>query len=158
MKLMKKKLILLVLLFPSIVFGQFTLSPECTSCISIEKDKFTGKTTYESPYNRNIDLYRIDGTKYLTLKTYSSFCTVSIDKQDLILLFEDGTKHIVQCTFNTSVSSGNSFMYISTFTVNSTLSNLMKTKKLVAFKLYIFDVDLDATTTEQVIKSANCVY
>lgn len=136
---------------------QLSLPPECSAC-TIEKDKFTGQVDIKSPYDSFVRLYKIGGVDYINLSAYSSYCTVSINKHDIIFLFDDGTKYVVQSKFDTEVTRHGNFEYSSFILVDPKLRNLLRTKKLVSYRIYIFDIDLDNKRKEEVFKYSNCVF
>jgi hypothetical protein len=134
-----------------------TLPPECSSCV-VEKDKFTGQVDIRSPYDSFVRLYKLGGSNYISISAYSSYCTVSIDEHDIIFLFDDGTKYITQSKFDTEVTRHSNFEYSSFITVDPKLRNLLRTKRLVSYRIYIFDVDLDNKRKEEVFKYSNCIF
>lgn len=132
------------------------LPPECNFC-TIEVDKFDGEVTYRGPHDFQIDLSKINNIKYLYLTSTSSYCTVDYDLKDIILLFRDGTKYTARSKYNTNTRSGG-FVYSVMLVVDDQLSNLLKTKELEAYEIYIFDSTISTKKAEKIKKIANCIF
>lgn len=140
----------------AIGFGQTTTLPqECSFC-SVDEDKFTGKVDY-SVRTPNVNIYGGDDGNYIRFVAMSSYCTVSIDTHDIILLFTDGTTYTIRDSFDTDATT-NGFAYSTFSRVNPELGELLKSKQISAFKLYIFDVDMNQKSSDKIMKGANCIF
>lgn len=134
-------------------------------CSDFEKrvDKFTGVTSYHTSYLKNLTFCkRIDTSKndaycYILIYLPNSFLTVK--GEGVYFLLSDGSKISYpseDIKVDYSTATGNYNYSASIFPTDDELKR-MRESHITAFKLYIFDKDLNTKDQEAYKAYANCL-
>ena len=143
---MKKAIFIFITLFISFI---------ASAQISRTVDEFTGEVRIESNTNPCIIKYINGSTTRYYLYTYTndSYCTVG--GEEIIFLFEDGTKLSKGGDVDCDVSYNyDGFTYSSFVVLTENDVNLLATKKLTKFKMYIFPREISETMSNKILTSA----
>ena len=144
---MKKVIFIFITLFISFI---------ASAQISRSVDEFTGEVRIESNTNPCI-IKCINGSTtryYLYTYTNDSYCTVG--GEGIIFLFEDGTKLSKGGDVDCDVSYDyDGFTYSSFVVLTESEVELLATKKLTKFKMYIFPREISETMSNNILNSAN---
>ena len=130
----------------------------CTD-ITINTDKFTGETSYNSPIIENISFVKYKKkeviSQYVSISIYDSYLS-GYNNYGVTILFKNGKK-IIRKTEKIDVdySSGSEWRYSTFFTPNSNEINLLKSFEIEAVKLYIFDSNISGG--DSIKRLANCI-
>lgn len=112
-------------------------------CKDIEesKDKFSGKTTFQTPIREYVSFTKVIEDKYSTiymyLKTYGN--TLNLGIEGVIILLSDGTKlEFPTANINVEVA-GQSYQYSAFFGLNKQDVEKLILYEITDFRLYIYD-------------------
>ncbi|MFK7049894.1 hypothetical protein V3Q77_08330 [Flavobacterium davisii] len=110
-------------------------------CKDIEKreDKFTSKTSYISPTEKHVYFLEEDGQVYISLKAHGNIPKVGA--KGVIILLEDGK--IEKPNADITVSYNHSYDYTAFIKLTKEDILLLQSKKITAYRLYIFDFELE---------------
>jgi hypothetical protein len=152
-----RKLILGALLLLSTL--GFTQTTENDSIKTLDdylykEDKFTGQKEYYSPTSI------ISIAKFTNNNGYSQYISINVPGSTLnygcygvSILFENGKK-IVRPNEKVDTSYSDGWVYKAFFKPTLNEINLLKSYKVVAVKLYIYDSDIDSIESETFLTSA----
>ena len=158
---MRKLLLGAILLFSNLCISQeqqkdtLSLKPVKTlkDYLSNE-DKFTGEKTYYSPTTT------ISIAKFVQRKSSNQYISIDVPGSTLnygcygvSILFENGKK-IVRSHEKVETAYSDGWSYRAFFTPNSNEINLLKSYKVVAVKLYIYDADVNSREADDLLESA----
>ncbi|RRG24815.1 hypothetical protein DWB61_02055 [Ancylomarina euxinus] len=117
----------------------------CNSII-VEKDKFTNKTKYHSPYINPISFLRVQTdssiTNYMSIQVSGS--TINVGIKGVIILFKDGTKiERPNVEVDSKVSrNGGGFTYSAFFNLEKEEIETLSQKIISDVRLYIYDSEI----------------
>jgi hypothetical protein len=124
-------------------------------------DEFTGKITLSTPSLKSMSLTKVirknDTSIYLRLKTCGS--TLNVNETGAIVLFMDGTK----LTFNekVDVDAGDGdycdYEYSAFCVLKPSDLTLLCSKRIKAFRLYIYDCEVDVGECKVFLDNANLI-
>ena len=116
--------------------------------IEVKKDDFTKEVSWHQPYHSNNDpsfsAYQRDGkiNVYMSLRTTG--VTLNVEKKGLYLLFEgDTVVHKPEVEIKTDVAD-EGWSYSAFFELNKDEMKLLADKKLLKYRLYIYDDEVKA--------------
>ena len=123
-----------------------------------ETDKFSGEKTYYGGGTK-VSFMKVIGkgksSQYVSVNVYGS--TLNYGCYGVYILFENGKK-IVRSNekVDTDYSDGK-WKYKAFFTPTLNEINLLKTQKITAVKLYIYDADVDDNESNTILKDAKII-
>lgn len=129
-------------LISSICFAQ-NVDEKLCSKIEVTIDKFSGDTTYTSPYKPGymdiIHFVKVNGTTYMSLKAYGS--TLNVGQKGVIILLADGTKiekpdEKIDADVNSSTGGWD---YSAFVRLDESDIEKMTKSSVTDFRLYIYD-------------------
>lgn len=146
---MKKLFTLAAILLVTIVTAQEYSKKDLKSIdkgkseITKEYDEFENTTTWRSPLLKNISFTKVkykDETvrMYLRITTYGS--TLNVGEKGLTVIFEDGSRfERPAAEIDANTSSGYGWRYTAFVSIDDEDLKLFATKKVKAYKLYIYE-------------------
>ena len=118
------------------------------------EDKFNGEKTYYSPTTT------ISIAKFVQGKSSNQYISISVPGSTLnygcygvSILFENGKK-IVRPNEKVETNYSDGWSYRAFFTPTTNEINLLKSYKVVAVKLYIYDTDVDSVEADDLLEAA----
>ena len=118
------------------------------------EDKFTGEKTYYSP------TITISIAKFVQGKKSNQYISIAVPGSTLnygcygvSILFENGKK-IVRPNEKVETNYSDGWSYRAFFTPTTNEINLLKSYKVVAVKLYIYDADINSTESEDLLTAS----
>ena len=158
---MRKLLLGAILLFSNLCVSQE--QPKDTVVVKQEsllndylsnEDKFTGEKTYYSPTTT------ISIAKFVKRKSSNQYISIDVPGSTLnygcygvSILFENGKK-IVRPNEKVDTNYSGGWSYRAFFTPTANEINLLKSYKVVAVKLYIYDTDVDSKEGDDLLEAA----
>jgi hypothetical protein len=139
--------------------AQANAEPAPCDRITSEKDDFSDKITYLTPLLTAAHITKIKDKRkppvyYLSLTAMG--LTPVVDGKGATILFEDGKKWSKSVTIDVDASE-NGFRYSAFIPLNKADLNLLKSKKISKFKLYIFEQTLFESDSNGFIQDVNCI-
>lgn len=146
---MKKVLTLVAVLLATIVSAQEYSKKELKAinagveAITKSYDEFNDETTWRSPLLKNISFSKYkdkEGTVRMYLRITANGGTLNVGEKGLTVIFEDGSRfERPAAEIDAKASSGYGWNYTAFESVNEEEVSLFATKKVKAFKLYIYE-------------------
>ena len=146
---MKKALTLIAVLLATIVTAQEYSKKELKAinlgieAITKTYDEFDDRTTWRSPLLKNISFTKVkdkDGEVRMYLRISTVGLTLNVSEKGLIVIFEDGSRfERPAAKIDVDAGSASGWDYIAFESVNEEELNLFATKKVKAYRLYIYD-------------------
>lgn len=128
-------------------------------------DDFTGEITLRSPINyksQNIPFAIIKTIKnsvtkyYLSLSSYG--LNVSVDINDITILFDDNSKLNKKSKIDVNVAkNGNGYRYSAFIPITQQDLDILSTKKIIKYRLYIYDYSLNDENGEMFKSLIKCI-
>lgn len=157
---MRKLLLVAILLFSNLCISQeqqkdtVVVNQKTLNDYLSNEDKFTGEKTYYSPTTI------ISIAKFVQGKSSHQYISIDVPGSTLnygcygvSILFENGKKIVrPHEKVETNYSDGWSYRAFFTPTVNEI--NLLKSYKVVAVKLYIYDTDINSSEADDLLTAA----
>ena len=113
------------------------------SQIEKEYDEFDEKTSWQSPILKNVVFYKTkykDGSIARYLRVMASGSTLNVGEKGLTVIFEDGTRfERPDAKVDADPGYGSGWSYRIFERVSDEDLNLFATKKIKAYKLYIYE-------------------
>ena len=157
---MRKLLLGAILLFSNLCISQeqqkdtVVVNQKTLNDYLSNEDKFTGEKTYYSPTTT------ISIAKFVQRKSSNQYISIDVSGSTLnygcygvSILFENGKK-IVRSHEKVETSYSDGWSYRAFFTPTANEINLLKSYKVVAVKLYIYDTDVDSKEAEDLLEAA----
>lgn len=122
------------------------------------KDDFTDEITFNSPYN-NIVIYKIkkkNKTNYF-LALHSKGFTLSLNEKNIMILFNDKTKLVKYSKIDCNIDSEGNYKYSAFIPLTLNDLNILKSKEIAKFRLYIYDTDISSDMSHLFKKYVNCI-
>ena len=160
---MRKLLLGAILLFSNLCISQE--QPKDTVLVNKKtlndylsnEDKFTGEKTYYSPTTT------ISIAKFVQIKSSNQYISIDVPGSTLnygcygvSILFENGKK-IVRPHEKVETNYSSGWSYRAFFTPTANEINLLKSYKVVAVKLYIYDADINSIESEDLLTAAKAM-
>ena len=146
---MKKLLTLVAVLLATIVIAQEYSKKELKAINagveSIKKtyDEFDDKTDWDSPILKNIVFYKTkykDGMIRMYVRLSTEGVTLNVGEKGLIVIFEDGSRfERPNAEIKADSGAGSMWNYTAFESINEEELSLFATKKVKAYKLYIYE-------------------
>ena len=148
MNRMKKLLTLVAVLLATIVAAQEYSKKELKAinagveAMTKTYDEFDDRTTWRSPLLKNISFTKVKGSDgvfrtYVNIRAVGS--TLNVGKKGLTVIFEDGSRfERPAAKIDAKAGSGSGWNYSAFVSVDEEDLNLFATKKVKAYKLYIY--------------------
>lgn len=113
------------------------------SKIEKEYDEFDEKTSWQSPILKNVVFYKTkykDGSIARYLRIMAAGSTLNVGKKGLTVIFEDGTRfERPDAKVDADPGYGSGWSYRIFERISDLELNLFATKKIKAYKLYIYE-------------------
>lgn len=165
MKTIKKVLLVVIILLPSISFSQnsYEESNDVNYCDKIEVivDNFEDRKTHISPYVSGFKIIKLvkNGDTHYYLRVDVPGSIVSVGKKGLYILFEDGTKiSKPNAEIHIEVGSGDYYTYSAFIMLAQEDIEILTTKKITDHRLYIYDGKVSSEESDIIIKYAKCIF
>lgn len=157
---MRKLLLGAILLFSNLCISQeqqkdtVVVNQKTLNDYLSNEDKFTGEKTYYSPTTTISIAKFVQGKKsnqYISIAVPGS--TLNYGCYGVSILFENGKK-IVRPHEKVETAYSDGWSYRAFFTPTANEINLLKSYKVVAVKLYIYDADVNSREADDLLESA----
>ncbi len=154
---MKKLFLFICLLISTLSFSQNdSIKVKTMDDYLYKEDKFNGQKQYYSP------TYTISIAKFVDKKRYTQYISINVNGSTLnygcygvYILLENGKKIIrSKEKVDTDYSSGSGWTYKAFFEPTANEIKLLKTYKVKAVKLYIYDADIEDTESSDFLEAA----
>ncbi len=157
---MRKLLLGAILLFSNLCISQeqpkdtVVVDQKTLNDYLSDEDKFTGDKTYYSP------TITVSIAKFVKRKSSNQYIFIDVPGSTLnygcygvYILFENGKK-IVRPNEKVETNYSSGWSYRAFFTPTANEINLLKSYKVVAVKLYIYDTDVDSKEADDLLEAA----
>ena len=155
------KILLRTFMLLSFISNAQTDSPLCSK-IQRSVDEMTDKITLMTPSEEAIPPIKLakviskKDTLYLfRLRTIGN--TLNIGETSVIILFSDGTKMTKQTKIGTDLNEDNTWLYKANITLTSEELNIISTKTIKKFRLFIYDQDVKEQEATDFKAYVNCI-
>jgi hypothetical protein len=148
--------------FPFLTSKEFKKEDFCSS-IKIKKDDFTDKVNFDAPWEKDgLARYQISKVISANSKSYYLYITTTgstpnVGIKGVILLLDDKSKiNKPDVTVDIKVD-GSNYEYSALIPLTEQEMNLLKTKSIDKYRLYIYDQDLSYGASEKLKMYIQCI-
>ena len=125
--------------------------------VNFKVDKFTGDTTY-STYSHEVCIYKHSNkVTSISLMLKAKGSTVNVNEHGVIILLSDGSKLNYSMTKIGVEASEDGFDYTAIVHLKSEDIEILKTKSIAAFRLYIYDREISLENQKKYLELFNCI-
>jgi hypothetical protein len=142
--------------------GTKNTGPQNQGECDIEKkvDKFTGEITLSTKYTDWAQFYKFkrEGIEFVVLSLFVDGYSSSYGEKGVIILFSDGTKiEKPNEKIDSKYLSNNVYRHSAWVTLNESDLEILKTKTMTDFRLYIYERKISENKAIKVLEKLNCL-